>query len=238
MYKLNESERERYARHLSLDGIGETGQERLRESSVLVVGLGGLGCPVCLYLSGAGVGRIGLVDADRVSLSNLQRQTLYSEDLVGELKVEAAAKRIRGLNSSISIDLYPERLTTENADTIVERYDLVIDCTDNWAARYLLDETCHRNGKPWVFGSIGGWLGMASFMNGKAGMRLTTLFPERKELEGRGAATAGVIGAMPGITGAVEASAAIQWLARGECALDGKLWTIDTFTFDTQTLEF
>ena len=237
MYKLSENERERYARHLSLEGVGEVGQQRLREASVLIVGLGGLGCPVCLYLAGAGVGRIGLTDADRVSLSNLQRQTLYSEQLVGELKVEAAARRIRGLNSSISLELYSENLTRDNAPKIVRSYDLVIDCTDNWTARFLLDEVCFEIGRPWVFGSLGGWIGMCSFMNGRTATRLGDLFPDREELESRGAATAGVLGAMPGITGAVEASNAIQWLARQEAPLDGKLWTIDTFTFDTQTLQ-
>ena len=145
---------ERYSRQTMLPEIGEAGQERLQKARVLIVGVGGLGSPIALYLTAAGVGCLGLVDDDVVSVSNLQRQVLYTEAEVGAPKVECARRRLSTLNSTIRIETYPTRLTDENAGSIIANYDLVIDGCDNAATRYLIDEVCARQGKPYVYGSI------------------------------------------------------------------------------------
>lgn len=229
---------ERYARQIALPEIGPEGQRKLAAASVLVLGLGGLGCPVCLYLAGAGVGRIGLADADTVSLSNLQRQTLYSEEQTGRPKTECAAARLRALRSDLVLDLYPEGLTAGNADGLVRGYDIVMDCTDNWTTRFLIDDACAAAHKPWVFGSIGQWQGMASLMGGPvAATRLGTLFPERADLEALGPSRGGVIGPLPGIIGSIQACTAIQLIAGGHAPLDGRLLILDAQTFQTDLIQ-
>ena len=237
MCPLTYARRERYARQIILPEIGEEGQERLLGSSALVVGLGGLGCPVCMYLAAAGVGRMGLADADTVSISNLQRQTLYGEAQVGLPKTEAAAMRLRALSAGIDLRLVPEGLTPANARELTADYDLVVDCTDNWRTRFLIDDVCRGEGVPWVFGSIGEWAGMVSLMNGHARRALVDVFPDRAELEARGAASGGVIGALPGIMGAAQACAAMQYLATGKSPLDGRLWIFDAASFKAETVE-
>ena len=154
-------EKERYARHLILEEIGEPGQEKLKRAKVLVVGAGGLGSPVLLYLTAAGIGRIGILDNDIVSESNLQRQILYDTQCLGALKVEVAARKLQALNPYTTIVPYAQRLTSENTFIIAE-YDLVIDATDNLPSRYLIDEACVRYGKPFVYGSICEFKGQVS----------------------------------------------------------------------------
>lgn len=229
---------ERYARHLSLPGFGADGQRRLREASVLVTGLGGLGSPVSLYLAAAGVGRMLLADADTVSLSNLQRQVLYSEAEVGKPKAECAARRLLELNSEILLEPVAEGLTAENAPALLAGCDLVLDCTDNWSTRFLIDDFCAGAGVPWVFGSMGEWAGMVSLFGGPSRHRLADLFPEREELCSRPAASGGVIGALPGIVGAAQACAALEHLALGSSPLDGRLWTFDARTFQSQIIDY
>lgn len=229
---------ERYARQVILPQIGEEGQRRLSESSALIVGLGGLGCPAGLYLAGAGVGRLGLCDSDTVSRSNLQRQTLYSESQVGEPKTAAALSRLRGLNSEVSYELYPRGLTPENAAEIIGRYDIVVDCCDNFATRYLISDACRELRKPWVHGTIGEFRGqVATFLPGcEAGYG--ELYPDREEMARRPAASGGVLGAVPGVVGALEAAEAVKVLLGMEGTLAGRLLTIDlsTMTFNTLTL--
>ena len=156
-------EKERYARHLILEEIGEPGQEKLKRAKVLVVGAGGLGSPVLLYLTAAGIGRIGILDNDIVSESNLQRQILYDTQCLGALKVEVAARKLQALNPYTTIVPYAQRLTSENTFIIAE-YDLVIDATDNLPSRYLIDEACVRYGKPFVYGSICEFKGQVPFL--------------------------------------------------------------------------
>lgn len=229
--------RERYARQIILPQIGEDGQRRLRNASVLVVGLGGLGCPVTLYLAGAGVGRIGLCDADTVSLSNLQRQTLYDSSMTGLRKAEAAGGRLRELNPDVVCEPIAEGFTAGNADALVERYDLVVDCCDNFATRFLIDDVCRRHGRPWIFGSIGEFNGCVStFLPGHSS--LGALFPDRAELESRPAASGGVLGAVPGIVGAVEAAEALKVLCGIGNPLSGRVLVIDALAMTFETLEF
>ncbi len=230
--------RERYARQTMLPEIGPEGQRRLAASSVLLVGVGGLGSPVALYLTGAGVGRLGLADPDTVSESNLQRQVLYTESQIGRPKPAAARERLAALSSSTRFDLHPEGLTAENARELVAAYDLVVECCDNFATRYLLDEACAEVGRPWVYGSIGAFHGQVSLFNGRTGRRYTELYPDREALCALPRSTAGVLGTVPGVIGAIEASEAIKWIAGFGEPLEGKLFTIDLKTLQTETIEF
>ena len=144
----------RYDRHISLPQVGLDGQRKLNESSVLCIGAGGLGSPILMYLAAAGIGRIGIVDFDEVDLSNLQRQILHSEDEVGSKKVQSAKHRLEQLNSEVEIETYEEMLTAQNAKSIIEGWDLVIDGTDNLPTRYLVDDCCRLLDKPWVYGCL------------------------------------------------------------------------------------
>ena len=231
-------EAQRYTRQTMLPEIGERGQRRLAEASVLVVGLGGLGAPVALYLTAAGVGRLGLADADVVSLSNLQRQVLYTAQQVGEPKTRAARERLAALSPHTRFDLYDEGLTAENAQRIVAEYDLVVDCCDNYPTRYLLDDVCAACSKPWVYGSIGAFEGQVSLFNGPRHRRSAELYPVREALCRRPHRTEGVLGTVPGVVGTLQATEALKALAGFGEPLDGLLLVIDLKTMQTQTIAF
>jgi len=228
---------ERYARQIILPEIGENGQRRLADAKVLIVGLGGLGSPASMYLAGAGVGHLGLCDPDTVSLSNLQRQILYSEDMTGESKATAAQRRLFSLSSHTKFDVMPYRLTPDNAHAIISRYDIVVDCSDNHATRYLIDDTCRQLGKPWIYGSIGAFDGYVStFLPDGPGYG--SLFADREELEHMPPASGGVIGALPGIIGSIEAAEAIKLICGFGDLLSSRLLTVNikTMTFNTINL--
>lgn len=228
----------RYSRQTMLPEIGEEGQRRLRSSSVLIVGLGGLGAPASTYLAGAGIGRIGLADNDVVSMSNLQRQTLYIESQIGMPKTAAARSRLSGMNSEVRFDLYPSGLTPDNARELIGGYDLVVDCCDNFPTRYLIDDMCAELGKPWVHGSIGEFHGQVSVFNYRKQRRYAELYPEREELCSLPRAVSGVLGAVPGVVGALEASEALKILAGFGIVAEGVLFTIDLLTLQTTLLRF
>lgn len=229
---------ERYARQTMHPQIGPEGQRRLAEASVLIVGLGGLGSAVAPYLAGAGIGRLGLADPDTVSASNLPRQTLYTEAQLGDPKTSAARERLAGLSSATCFDLCPEGLTEANARSLVAAYDLVVDCCDNYSTRYLLDDACTAAGRPWVYGSIGAFHGQVALMNGRRGRRYADLYPDRETLCRLPRATAGVLGPVPGVVGALEASESIKWIVGFGEPLDGRLLTIDLLTLHTEIIEF
>lgn len=227
---------ERYHRQTVLPEIGEEGQRRLLASSVLIVGLGGLGCPAALYLAGAGIGRIGLCDPDSVSLDNLHRQTLYSEEMVGMAKTEAARSRLTGLSSSTVFDIWKDGLTASNARDIIPRYDIVVDCCDNHATRYLIDDVCSMLGKTWIYGSIGAFDGLVGTFRPGA-PRYSDVFPDRKELSAMPPASGGVIGMTPGAIGAIEASEALKTLAGFGSTLSGKLLSINLKTLNFNIID-
>ena len=162
---LNKEEIQYYHRHLILPQIGKTGQQALKKANVLVIGAGGLGCPILMYLSGAGIGRIGIVDPDKVTVSNLHRQVLYGFSQVGEFKAEAAVNRLKDLNPNIVLKAYTQRLSPENAVDLISQYDVVVDATDNFPTRYLINDFCVYLDKPFVSGSVDRFQGQVSVLN-------------------------------------------------------------------------
>lgn len=228
----------RFSRQTMLSEFGTEGQQRLCKASALIVGLGGLGSPVATYLACTGVGHLGLADPDTVSLSNLQRQVLYTEAQIGEPKTLAAAMRLSALRGDLRLTLHPEGLTVENARDIIPAYDLVVDCTDNFATRYLIDDVCAHSGVPWVHGAIGEFGGQLSIFNHRDGRRYADLHPDREALCAIPRRTSGVLGPVPGVLGALQASEAIKILSGMDSGLEGKLFTIDLLTLHTQLIEF
>lgn len=226
----------RFDRQIMLPQIGEEGQRRLSASSVLIVGMGGLGCPVALYLAGAGVGRIGLADADTVSESNLHRQLLYSYADVGRPKVRAAMDRLRGIAPDTDFILHTRGICEDNARDIIADYDLIVDCCDNYATRFLLDDCCRELSKPWIFGSICGFDGMVSTFMPGSGTGYAMLCPDREELAARPAAAEGVIGPTPGVLGSIQAAEALKVLCGIGPALDGKLLALNLLDMEFNLL--
>lgn len=226
---------ERFSRQIMLPEVGEEGQLRIAEASVLIVGLGGLGCPVGLYLAGAGVGRLGLCDADTVSLSNLQRQTLYAENQLDLPKCEAAQLRLQGISPSTTFDLWSNGLTDDNALDIISRYDIVADCTDNYATRYRIDDACRALVKPWVHGAINEFDGQICVFS-PGGMSYADLYPDRELLQSRPAAHGGVLGAVPGVVGSLQAAEILK-LIIDMPSLEGML-TINLRTMEFNNIKF
>lgn len=224
---LENEELKRYNRQIILPEIGLQGQEKLKSAKVLMIGAGGLGCPVLQYLAAAGVGTIGIVDDDLIDLSNLHRQILYSTADTGKPKANTAKEKLEKLNPHISVTAYPVRLTDENAHTISKLYDLVIDGSDNFSTRYLVNDTCVRLNKTVVFGSIFKFEGHVSVFNYQGGPGYRDVFPEAPPPgEVPNCAEIGVIGVLPGIIGAFMANEAIKIICGIGETLSGKLMTI------------
>lgn len=225
---------ERYSRQIMLPEIGEEGQARLSAAKVLIVGVGGLGSPIALYLAGAGVGTLGLVDYDVVSLSNLQRQVLYTEEEVGDLKAVCASMRLAALNREIVINTYPTRLTAQNAHELIGQYDIVVDGCDNFATRYVIDDVCAALGKPYVYGAISGFEGQVSvFHYGDVKKSYRDLYPEEEEMLHMPPPFKGVTGVTPAVVGSVEATEVLKIICGFGEVLAGKLWTIDLRTLQS-----
>ena len=228
---LSDEERERYSRHLILDEIGVSGQQTLKESAVLCVGTGGLGSPVLLYLAAAGVGRLGVVDFDNVEESNLQRQVIHGTSTVGQSKVKSATERLRDLNPNIHVDCYEEALTRENALDIFQHFDVIVDGTDNFPTRYLVNDACVLLDKPFVYGSIFKFEGQCSVFNYRGGPNYRDLYPEPPP-PGLvpSCAEGGVLGILPGVIGTLQATEAIKVLLGLGETLSGRLLTYNALT--------
>ena len=224
----------RYQRQIILPDFGEEGQQKLLNASVLVVGVGGLGSVAALYLTAAGVGTIGLMDADTVALHNLQRQVLYREDEIGESKVEKAVNTLGRLNSQVKIVPYPFFLTSENASDIIKDYDIIIDCTDNYPTRYLINDTCVTLGKPFIYGSIGdtkGQLAVFNYQTPSANYR--TLYPNEKELVAQGNINRGVMGVLPSVIASLQVNEVVKMITGTGKVLKDTLFMIDLATLET-----
>jgi adenylyltransferase/sulfurtransferase len=225
---LSPAELRRYGRHLVIPEVGVEGQERLKGSSVLLVGAGGLGSPLALYLAAAGVGRLGMVDFDRVDESNLQRQVLYGESDVGRLKLEVAAERLREINPHCRVEPHVVRLDSANALDILAGYEVVADGSDNFPTRYLVNDACVLAGKPNVFGSIFRFEGQVAVFWGAEGPCYRCLFPEPPP-PGLvpSCAEGGVLGILPGVIGALQANETVKLLLGIGETLVGKLLLFD-----------
>jgi sulfur-carrier protein adenylyltransferase/sulfurtransferase len=233
---------ERYDRQIKLQGFGMGAQKKLASAKVLVIGAGGLGCPVLQYLTAAGVGNIGIIDDDQVSLSNLHRQILYTSNDIGRLKIEAAFERLKTMNPDVEINIISERITTKNAVEIISDYDLVLDCTDNFPTRYLLDDACRILKKPMVLGAIYQYEGQVAIFNIPNKEGFTTnyrhLFPEPPEPgEVPDCNDSGVLGVLPGIIGSIQATEAIKLITEIGEPLINKLMTINILDYQTAVFE-
>ncbi len=226
--ELSREEISRYSRHLILDEVGMDGQRKLKGSSVLCIGTGGLGSPLLMYLAAAGVGRIGIVDFDLVDASNLQRQILHGTGTVGTPKVVSAKARVHDINPNVQVDVYEEALTSENALRILEPYDVVVDGTDNFPTRYLVNDACVILGKPNVYGSIFKFEGQASVFNLGDGPNYRDLYPEPPP-PGLvpSCAEGGVLGILPGVIGCIQATETLKILLGKGSTLSGRLLLYD-----------
>jgi molybdopterin/thiamine biosynthesis adenylyltransferase len=248
--QLTSEEIERYARHIVLRGIGGPGQQKLKAARILVIGAGGLGAPLVQYLTAAGIGRIGLVDDDAVSLSNLQRQVLFKTADIGELKVERAKAAMHELNPNVEFLIYPTRFTTENASSLIDDYDLVVDGSDNFLTRYAVSDACFHLRRTLVTAAVSTFdaslTTLKPHLNDRDGNPNPTyrcLFPEAPP-EGFAptCATAGIVGALTGILGAMMALEVIREIvggfAEGDDGLVGKLLLIDAAALRFETIRY
>jgi adenylyltransferase/sulfurtransferase len=243
---LSAEEVERYARHIVLREVGGAGQNKLKNARVLVIGAGGLGAPLLMYLAAAGVGQIGVIDNDLVSLSNLQRQVIFKTDDVGKLKVEAAARVLAALNPNVRIDRYIDRFSTDNALALLEQYDLLCDGSDNFATRYLASDACFFAKKPLITAAVGTFDGTLTTIrahekdaSGKPNPTYRCLFPEPPP---PGAipvcSEAGILGALPGILGSLMALETVREIVGFGQGLVGRLLMIDTHDMRFETTRY
>lgn len=232
-------ERERYRRHLVLPEVGAEGQERLRHARVLIVGVGGLGSPVAMYLAAAGVGTLVLVDPDRVELSNLQRQLLHGTSTIGRPKTESARARLHDINPHVVVETHATRLTAANALERIGAVDLVVDGTDNFPARYLINDACVRLGKPFIHGSVYRFEGQVSFFWPRRGACYRCLYPQPPPADAApNCAEGGVLGVLPGVIGCLQATEAIKWITGcGELLMD-RLLLFDALAMSFRTLYY
>lgn len=230
---LSNEEIRRYSRHLIMPEVGMEGQKKLKAASVLLIGAGGLGSPLAMYLAAAGIGRIGLVDYDVVSYSNLQRQVIHGTSSVGRPKLDSAKERINDINPFVQVDTYGEPLTSENALAIMEPYDVIIDGTDNFPTRYLTNDACVLLGKPNVYGSIFRFEGQASVFYAEEGPCYRCLFPEPPP-PGLvpSCAEGGVLGVLPGTIGAIQTTEAIKLILGTGTSLIGRLLLYDALNME------
>ena len=226
--ELTHDEVKRYSRHLIMPEVGMTGQKKLKKASVLCVGAGGLGSPLAFYLTAAGVGRIGIVDFDVVDFSNLQRQILHTTDDVGRSKLDSAADKLKALNPNVNVELHETRLTSDNALQLFEKYDIIVDGTDNFPTRYLVNDACVLTGKPNVYGSIFRFEGQASIFATSDGPCYRCLYPEPPP-PGLvpSCAEGGVLGILPGLVGLVQATEVIKLILEKGNTLVGRLLLFD-----------
>jgi len=238
MLELSEQEFFRYEKHLQLEGFGLKSQLRLKGATVLLVGMGGLGCPAAQYLAAAGVGHLILMDADHVELGNLQRQILYSSGDVGRLKVDCAVKVLAKINPEIVLTPVPQALTVDNAHKWIQQADIILDGTDCIRTRYLMDDVATALDKPWVYGAIQGYTGQVSVFNYRNGPTYRSLYPVCPVAEEvPGCSTLGVLGVLPGVVGSTQANEVIKILTGAGRVLSGKLWLWDAWDMETSILK-
>lgn len=230
---MNEEQKHRYSRHIILEGIGMEGQERLQKAKVLIIGAGGLGSPLLLYLAAAGVGTLGIADGDYVSLTNLQRQVIHRTEDICSLKVDSAERAVHALNPEVEVQKYETFLTEDNICSVVRSYDFVVDATDNFSTKYLINDACIMEGKPFCMGGIQRFSGqLMTHIPGTACYRC--IFPEppvSNEVES--CTVTGVMGSIAGVCGTLQATEVIKFITGA-----GTLLTNALLSFDTLTMQF
>jgi len=228
----------RYSRQMQLAEIGEIGQSKLKKARVLVIGAGGLGCPILQYLAAVGVGNIGIVDFDKIELHNLHRQILYTEKHVDESKVETAKTVLENLNPHINIQSFEEQLTLENATEIITNFDIIVDGTDNFTTRYIVNDVCVKLNKPLLYGSIFRFEGQVAVFNHKGSKNLRDLFPEPPNPKDvPNCSVNGVLGTLPGMIGTLMAHETMK-LILDLPTLNNELLVFDTFNLNFTKLKF
>ena len=228
----------RYDRHIILSEIGPKGQDKLNNAKVLVIGAGGLGCPVLQYLAAAGIGTLGVIDYDVVDITNLQRQVLFGSSTLGEHKAIAAKQRLEDLNNSISIIAYAEQLTYKNALQLFENYDIIVDGSDNFETRYLVNDACIITNKPLVFGAIYKFEGQVSVFNYKNGPSYRCLFPNPPQKDSvPNCSEIGVLGVLPGIIGSIQANEVLKIILGIGSILSGKLFCYNALTLENSIIK-
>src|SRR5215510_909949 len=233
--QLNNDEIRRYSRHLILPEVGLAGQKKIKATSVLCIGAGGLGSPIAMYLAAAGIGKIGIVDFDSVDYSNLQRQILHTDADVGRSKAQSAKETINGINPHVEVILHNTRISSENAFDLIQPYDIVVDGTDNFPTRYLTNDACVLLKKPNVYGSIFRFDGQASVFAPPAGPCYRCLYPEPPPLgEVPSCAEGGVLGILPGLIGCIQATEAVKLILGKGSTLIGRLLLYDALQMNFQ----
>jgi len=238
MEMLSPEERKKYVRQMMLAEIGEAGQEKLKAAKVAVVGCGGLGCPVLLYLASAGIGTIGIIDFDIVTVSNLHRQILFGNKDVGKKKTELAKTKINVMHPEVNIIIHDKMLKENNAEEILKNYDLVIDGCDNFETRYIVNDTCVKLQKPLVYGSILGFEGQLAVFNFEGGKNLRHLFPEPPNPEDvPDCSENGVLATVPGIIGTMMANETIKVII-GKSEMKNRLLLLNCLTSEHRILDY
>lgn len=227
---------ERYNRQIMIPEIGEEGQQKIRKAKVLLIGAGGLGSPIATYLTGAGIGKLGIVDDDVVDVTNLHRQVLYSEEQTGLKKAECAKQKLQKLNGEVEIEAYPYRLTAGNAEELIRDYDIVVDGMDNFATRYIVSDVCQRLHKPFVYGAIRAMEGQVSVLC-KGERNYRSLFPDEQEMLRMPHPGKAVLPTTPAVVGSVEACQVLLLAAGFGSPLIDKLWTIDLTTMESMVID-
>jgi len=235
---LTTDEKERYQKHLTLKEIGYQGQLSLKNSSVLCIGAGGLGSSVLLYLAAAGIGKIGIVDNDYVEKSNLQRQIIHETNTIGSLKIDSAQERIKKFNPNSELLTFAERINPKNALEIIQKFDIICDCSDNFGTRYLINDACLLLNKPLVFGSVQGFEGQVSVFNlNKTSPNLRDLLPESPSKNTvPSCAEYGVVGVSTGLIGIIQVNEIIKIILKKGEVLDGKIMVFDLLNMNTKKL--
>jgi sulfur-carrier protein adenylyltransferase/sulfurtransferase len=215
---------ERYQAHINIPEIGVAGQKKISNAKILVVGAGGLGCPVLLYLVAFGIGTIGIIDNDIVDLGNIHRQIIYNEEDVGKYKVDIAFEKLKKTNSEVKILAFKERLIENNARVIIQDFDIVIDCSDNYTTRKTLDTICTELNKPWIYAAVGGFEGLVSVFNYKSGVKYKDLYTRQEEPAiTESCSDMGILGSTCSYAASIEVTEAIKIILGLDSVLDGKV---------------
>lgn len=235
--KLTQIQKERYLRNIMLEDVGEAGQEKLLNSSVLIIGAGGLGSPNAMYLGAAGIGRIGLVDFDIVEISNLQRQVIHTTQEIGIPKIRSAQAKIQAINPDVKIETYFEKFNAQNALKLINNYDFIIDATDNFAAKFLINDACVLGNKPYSHAGVLKYRGQSMTIFPHKSACFACVFDNPPPAELNPIFKAGLFGVLPGLVGCIQATETINFLLGFKNLLTNKLLMIDTKTFDFRQID-